>query len=182
MLGMVAVRVFASCFEIVLFYFLITILIPLIGPLSPSVQSIAIVKSVKIAALTAILIRGYSEGDFVILDPSERLKSALHLKPNVRAYIFRRYLWIRDYMFFAITVSVIIFYFSLAKAPLLASLEPFRASIEIYLPNLIALFPILFYVGTNYVCLDVLPVLPSFIRRVCSGYAPGWGLLQTPRV
>ena len=30
--------------------------------------------------------------------------------------------------------------------------------------------------------IDVLPVLPSFIRRVCSGYAPVWGVLQTPLV
>jgi hypothetical protein len=26
---------------------------------------------------------------------------------------------------------------------------------------------------------DLLPVLPPFIGRVCSGYAPGWGVLQT---
>jgi hypothetical protein len=29
---------------------------------------------------------------------------------------------------------------------------------------------------------DVLPDLPSFIGRVCSGYAPVWGELQTPLV
>lgn len=26
---------------------------------------------------------------------------------------------------------------------------------------------------------DLLPKLPSFIRRVCSGYAPMWGVLRT---
>ena len=26
---------------------------------------------------------------------------------------------------------------------------------------------------------DLLPDLPSFIRRVCSGYAPVWGVLRT---
>jgi hypothetical protein len=30
--------------------------------------------------------------------------------------------------------------------------------------------------------IDVLPDLPSFIGRVCSGYAPVWGELQTPLV
>jgi hypothetical protein len=29
---------------------------------------------------------------------------------------------------------------------------------------------------------DVLPDMPSFMRRVCSGYAPRWGVLQTPSV
>jgi hypothetical protein len=29
---------------------------------------------------------------------------------------------------------------------------------------------------------DLLPVMPSFMGRVCSGYAPGWGLLQTRSV
>jgi hypothetical protein len=29
---------------------------------------------------------------------------------------------------------------------------------------------------------DVLPKLSSFIRRVCSGYAPMWGVLRTPLV
>jgi hypothetical protein len=29
---------------------------------------------------------------------------------------------------------------------------------------------------------DLLPDMPSFIRRVCSGYAPQWGGLQTPSV
>jgi hypothetical protein len=30
--------------------------------------------------------------------------------------------------------------------------------------------------------LDVLPDMPSLMRRVCSGYAPLWGELQTPLV
>lgn len=29
---------------------------------------------------------------------------------------------------------------------------------------------------------DLLPVMPPFMGRVCSGYAPGWGVLQTPSV
>src|SRR4051812_39243948 len=29
---------------------------------------------------------------------------------------------------------------------------------------------------------DLLPELPSFIRRVCSGYAPMWGVLRTRSV
>jgi len=29
---------------------------------------------------------------------------------------------------------------------------------------------------------DLLPELPSFIRRVCSGYAPMWGVLRTHSV
>ncbi len=29
---------------------------------------------------------------------------------------------------------------------------------------------------------DLLPNLPSLIRRVCSGYAPMWGVLRTPSV
>jgi predicted membrane protein len=29
---------------------------------------------------------------------------------------------------------------------------------------------------------DVLPNLSSFIRRVCSGYAPDWGVLRTQSV
>jgi hypothetical protein len=34
----------------------------------------------------------------------------------------------------------------------------------------------------NGTSLEVLPDLPSFIGRVCSGYAPVWGELQTPLV
>jgi putative transposase len=30
--------------------------------------------------------------------------------------------------------------------------------------------------------IDVLPGMTSFRGRVCSGYAPGWGVLQTPLV
>jgi hypothetical protein len=30
--------------------------------------------------------------------------------------------------------------------------------------------------------IDLLPDMPSFMRRVCSGYAPWWGVLQTPSV
>ena len=29
---------------------------------------------------------------------------------------------------------------------------------------------------------DLLPVMPPFMGRVCSGYAPQWGVLQTPSV
>jgi hypothetical protein len=29
---------------------------------------------------------------------------------------------------------------------------------------------------------DLLPNLPSFIRRVCSSFAPGWGVLRTQLV
>jgi hypothetical protein len=29
---------------------------------------------------------------------------------------------------------------------------------------------------------DLLPDLPSFIRRVCSSFAPGWGVLRTQLV
>jgi hypothetical protein len=29
---------------------------------------------------------------------------------------------------------------------------------------------------------DLLPSLSSFIRRVCSGYAPAWGVLRTQSV
>jgi hypothetical protein len=29
---------------------------------------------------------------------------------------------------------------------------------------------------------DLLPDLSSFIRRVCSGYAPAWGVLRTQLV
>ena len=32
------------------------------------------------------------------------------------------------------------------------------------------------------IVLDLLPVMPPFMGRVCSGYAPGWGVLQTPSV
>jgi hypothetical protein len=30
--------------------------------------------------------------------------------------------------------------------------------------------------------IDVLPDMPSFMRRVCSGYTPRWGVLRTPLV
>ena len=30
--------------------------------------------------------------------------------------------------------------------------------------------------------IDLLPVMPPFMRRVCSGYAPQWGVLQTRSV
>ena len=30
--------------------------------------------------------------------------------------------------------------------------------------------------------IDLLPVMPPFMGRVCSGYAPQWGVLQTPSV
>ncbi len=30
-----------------------------------------------------------------------------------------------------------------------------------------------------YKPVDLLPVMPPFMGRVCSGYAPGWGVLQT---
>ena len=29
---------------------------------------------------------------------------------------------------------------------------------------------------------DLLPVMPPFMGRICSGYAPDWGVLQTPSV
>jgi hypothetical protein len=34
----------------------------------------------------------------------------------------------------------------------------------------------------DYVKTDLLPNLPSFIRRVCSGYALVWGVLRTQSV
>ena len=33
-----------------------------------------------------------------------------------------------------------------------------------------------------YVVRDLLPDLPSFIRRVCSSFAPAWGVLRTQSV
>ena len=33
-----------------------------------------------------------------------------------------------------------------------------------------------------FIALDLLPKLPSLIRRVCSGYAPMWGVLRTRSV
>jgi hypothetical protein len=35
---------------------------------------------------------------------------------------------------------------------------------------------VVFGIGTFF---DLLPNLPSFIRRVCSSFAPGWGVLRT---
>ena len=34
----------------------------------------------------------------------------------------------------------------------------------------------------GFIGADLLPVMPPFIGRVCSGYAPGRGVLQTPSV
>ena len=34
----------------------------------------------------------------------------------------------------------------------------------------------------RHIITDVLPEMTSFRGRVCSGYAPGWGVLQTPLV
>jgi hypothetical protein len=34
----------------------------------------------------------------------------------------------------------------------------------------------------GYVTADLLPNLPSFIRRVCSSFAPAWGVLRTQLV
>jgi hypothetical protein len=42
--------------------------------------------------------------------------------------------------------------------------------------GILRMSPLQFYAA------DVLPDLPSFIGRVCSGYAPVWGELQTPLV
>jgi hypothetical protein len=38
------------------------------------------------------------------------------------------------------------------------------------------------YYDGPFTTADVLPDMPSLMRRVCSGYAPLWGELQTPLV
>ena len=46
------------------------------------------------------------------------------------------------------------------------------------IPNRIGLT----FLRKNWIKRDLLPCMPSFISRVCSGYAPGWGGLQTRSV
>jgi hypothetical protein len=43
-------------------------------------------------------------------------------------------------------------------------------------------FWVVLVVGVIGAIVDLLPKLSSFIRRVCSGYAPMWGVLRTQSV